>query len=736
MKKVLLSFFLLFVFTFSISSQTPEPNATPPPLPEVDDTLVKISTTLIQLDVVVTDKKGNQITDLNPEDFEIFVNGEKQDISNFSYIFSKAANAGNTASTTTKNNKPTNKYSVPPPPAKSKLEDVRRTYAIIVDDLGLSTPSISVVKGAIRKFINEQMQPGDLVAIIRTGGGGNAFQSFTSDKRQLLASVDKIKWNGQGRGGAGGYFEAIRPDIKEDLASINTAGETAVGAETDREFENQIDEFRNVQEFNTENFSVGTLGSINYVVRGMRELPGRKAAMVFSEGFNLTSQSPTNPGRQMSTRALEAMRVLADLANRSSVVLYTLDPRGLQIPSMFNAEDRVTDIFDTGSRAVKTSEARQRDFLDSQQSLRFLAEETGGIAFINQNDLTKGLREAVEDQSGYYLIGYQPDSETFDAKGNKFNKVSIKVKRDDLRVRYRSGFFGAVDRKIENVKKTPAQQIYGALLSPFGAKDISLNLTTIFAEDDKTGTFIRSLVTIDAKDLKFSKESDGTHKANFDILAVTFGDSGAPIDETAKNYTVKLGEYAYRKILETGFIYDLLVPVKKAGAYQLRVALRDSATENVGSASQFVEIPNLKKNRLTLSTIILDNYTTDQWQKVVSGNLQNTDEQSGLDMALRRFKSGTVLRYDYMIYNAKTNPVQLNAQMRLFREGELVLEGKPVVIDGKDQANLQRIQAAGAITLGNNLAPGNYALQIIVFDNRTKGKNQVTAQWIDFEIVE
>ncbi len=736
MKKVLLSFFLLFIFTILTFSQTPQPEATPPPLPEVDDTLVKISTTLIQLDIVVTDKKGNQITDLNPEDFEIFVNGEKQDISNFSYIFSKAANIANTASASPKNNKSTNKYSVPPPPAKSKLEDVRRTYAIIVDDLGLSTPSISVVKDAIRKFINEQMQPGDLVAIIRTGGGVGAFQSFTTDKRQLLVAVDKIKWNGQGRGTAGGYFEPISPDLKEELVSINKGGETAVGAETDREFENQIDEFRNVQEFNTENFSVGTLGSINYVVSGMRELPGRKAAMVFSEGFNLTSQSPTNPARRMSTRVLEAMRVLADLANRSSVVLYTLDPRGLQIPGMFNSDDRVTDIFDTGSTAVKTSEIRQRDFLDSQQSLRFLAEETGGIAFVNQNDLTKGLREAVEDQSGYYLIGYQPDSETFDIKGTKFNKVLIKVKRDDLRVRYRSGFFGAVDRKTEAVKKTPAQQIYGALLSPFSAKDISVNLTTIFAEDDKSGTFIRSLVTIEAKNLKFSKEPDGTHKANFDILAMTFGDNGVPVDETAKNYTVKLGENAYRKILETGFIYDLLVPVKKTGAYQLRVALRDSATEKVGSASQFVEVPNLKKNRLTLSSIILDNYTTDQWQRVVSGNLQNTDEQSGLDMALRRFKSGTVLRYDYMIYNAKINPVQLNTQMRLFRDGELVLEGKPVVIDGKDQTNLQRIQAAGAITLGSNLAPGNYALQIIVSDTGTKGKNQITSNWIDFEIVD
>ncbi len=727
MQKVLPAFFLVSVFTFSLFSQTPEPNTTPPPLPEVDDTLVKISTTLIQLDVVVTDKKGNQITDLNPEDFDVYVNGKKQDISNFSYIFSKAANAGNTASTATKNNKPTNNYSVPPPPAKLKLEEVRRTYAIIVDDLGLSTPSISVVKDAIRKFINEQMQPGDLVAILRTGSGAGAFQSFTSDKRQLLNSVDKIKWNGRGRGGVG-YFTPISSDIKEEIASIRKSGEAPAGADTDKEFEKQTEELRN------EVFSVGTLGSINYVINGMRELPGRKAVMVFSEGFVMTSRGTLNPNLRTPNRVLEGMRVLADLANRSTVVIYTLDPRGLQIPAMFTADERITDI-SPGSSADVSREERQRDFVDTQQSLRFLAEETGGIAFVNQNDLSTGLREATEDQSGYYLIGYQPDSEIFDPKNSKFNKVSIKVKRDDVQVRYRSGFFGIVDKKIENVKKTPAQQIYGALLSPFGANDIDLNLTTIFAEDDKSGSFIRSLVTIDAQNLKFSKAADGTHQANFDILAMTFGENGLPIDETAKNYTIKLGENAYRKTLETGFIYNLVVPIKKAGAYQFRVALRDSATEKVGSASQFVEIPNLKKNQLTLSSIILDNYTNEQWQKVVSGNLQNKDDQSQIAMAARSFNRGTVLRYDYVIYNAKTNPVKLNTQVRLFRDGELVLEGKRVELDSTGQTNLQRIKSAGAIVLGNNLAPGNYALQIIVLDDRTKGKNQIASQWIDFEIV-
>lgn len=714
-------FTLIFLSVISISTFAQNPTPTPPPLPEDDGEVVKISTTLIQLDVVVTDKKGNQVTDLKPEDFEIFVNGEKQDITNFSYIFSKNTKPENEEKNTDKNNKSNKKYSVPPPPSKLKLENIQRTYAIVVDDLGLAFPSIPKVKRSIKNFINEQMEEGDLVAIVRTGSGIGALQSFTTDKRQLLAAVDKIKWNPQGRGDIG-YFSPILKTLKQEKEAIT--GESVEGGEEEELFKKNVEEFRN------ENFSIGTLGGLNYVIRGMRELPGRKAVMLFSEGFVLTSDGVPN-------NVFQAMRRLADIANRSTVVIYTLDPRGLQNPDMFNAEDNVSDPF-PGSTANLSRESRVDKFRQSQQSLRYLAYETGGFPFVNQNDLNVGMREVVEDQSGYYLLGYQPDEATFDPQKAKFNKVSIKVNRDDIKVRYRSGFFGITDQKIvASNNKTAGQQIYGALLSPFGSNDISLSLNTLFAGDPKNGTFIRSLVTIEAKDLNFTKEADGTYKANFDILAMTFGDNGTPIDETAKNYTIRLGEKAYQNVLEKGFIYNLLVPIKKAGAYQFRVALRDSATARVGSASQFIEVPNLKKKRLTLSSLVLDNYTLEQWQKISSGKSPSAnDTDFDIDTALRRFKRGTVLRYDYIIYNAKANPANLEVRARLYFNGELIIEGEPSSIETKGQTDLNRIETAGAIKLGNNLKPGDYVFQIIVTDKRAKEKHQTTSRWVDFEVVE
>lgn len=729
MKNLLFGSLLFFLFSPTILGQTPQPSATPPVANDTD--VVKISTTLIQLDVVVTDKKGNQVKDLKSEDFEVFENGKKQDITNFTYIFVNPPRPSANSPVAEKN--PKINDAPPVPSAKLKLEQVRRTYAIVVDDLGLSFENVPAVRQSLKKFVNEQIQEGDLVAVIRTGSGIGALQSFTTDKRQLLAAIEKVRWNPQGRGGISS-FSAIAPTSKERLNGETADGttKTVEGAKEDAGFQKQIDEYR------SENFSAGTIGALNYIIRGMKKLPGRKSVVLFSEGFQLLK---AENGSLTVSRSLQNLRVLADIANRSSVVFYTIDPRGLQIPGMLTAEDNTFGT--TAESAAEKRRSRDDEFTDSQQSLRYLAYETGGLPFVNQNNLNLGLQKAIDDQKGYYLIGYQPDSETFDPKKSKFNKLSVKLKRDGFKVRYRSGFFGITDKNLADVKQTPQQQIYNALTSPFDANDIALNLNALFANDEKSGSFIRSLVNIKAQDLKFTQETDGTRKANFDIIAMTFGDNGAPVDEVAKNYTIRVGEKAFQKIMEKGFVYNLTVPIKKAGAYQFRIALRDSGSEKVGSASQFIEIPNLKKGKLTLSGIVVRNFPPEEWRKITLGqrqlNAQTNDEAGSLtDTAVRRFKRGTVLFYEYLIYNVRKNapqPAQLQIQVRLLREKSVVTEGRATAADTGGQTNLGQIQNAGAITLGSSLPPGDYILQLIVTDESAK-KNQQATQFIEFEVVE
>lgn len=729
MKNLFYISILIFGFSSFVFAQNPQPTATPP----VDDgDVVKISTTLIQLDVVVTDKNGNQITDLTPAEIEIYENGEKQELTNFSYISSTPPAKSDKSDTGDKNIK--DRTDIPIPTKKLNSEEVRRTYAIVVDDLGLSFGSVYFVKKSIERFIKEQMREGDLVTIVRTGGGIGAVQSFTSDKNQLLATVEKLKWNPQGRGGVD-IFDPITTSLKEDLdGSKKSDGSGSVrsvaGKEDDLAFQEEINQIRR------DNFSVGTLGSLNFIIRGMRDLPGRKSVMLFSEGFVLYAKTSSNSSTRSSTQVLEAMRVLADTANRSSVVIYTLDPRGLQVPGMANAADDILQVVpdDPGSFVDKTFD-REREFNESQQSLRYLAEETGGFAFVNQNSLDEGLREAIADQS-YYLIGYEPDSETFDPKKNKYNKFEIKVNRPGAKVRYRSGFFAISDRKENEIPQTPTEKIRQALLSPFGANEIKLNLYAISGNDAKSGEFIRSLVNISGNDLKFTTEPNGNRKANFDIIAMTFGDEGKPIDQVVKNYTIQVNEKTYQRILERGFVYNLPVRLKKYGAYQFRIAVRDSETGKVGSASKFIEIPKFKNKRLWVSNLLLESFTPNELKS--GGSQTENANRAFADTTLREFAPPVMLRYGAVIYNAKTNAngkPQLSMQTRLISNGKVILEGGKEAVSTENQKDLRRIDLIGAFTLGNDLPPGDYIFQIIVTDELAKEKNQVASQWIDFELV-
>ncbi len=589
MKK--LSYILFFILLLSISAFAQTASPTPPKASEED--VVKISTTLIQVDVTVTDKKGNLITDLKPEDFEILENGKAQKLTNFSFVSLAPQPAEGTSSTTGKIN-PKDKLAPPTPTFKLRPEQVRRTIALVVDDLGLSFESTDLVRSLLKRFVDEQMQPNDLVAIIRTGSGMGVLQQFTSDKRVLYAAIKKVRWNMNGRVGVSS-FATIEPTLADERsggidANTGKAHEVS-GKDHETAAGNEVNNFRE------DIFSVGTLGAVNYIVRGMRELPGRKAVMLFSEGF---TSSITR-----DTRVVSSMRNLTELANRSGVIIYAADPRGL-VPPGFTAGDDVSDKVQNPDNNYADAQLRIRESktLESQGSLRTLAEATGGFAITNQNLGAWSIRQMLKDQNGYYLIGYQPDSETFDPKKNRFNKLTVRVKRDDVKVRYRSGFFGITDENMRQAPKTSGQQIYNALTSPFGANGVNLNLYAISGNDAKTGDFIRSLVYIDVKDLKFTQEADGKRKANFDIIAMTFGDNGVPVDEVSKNYTIQVSEILYQKVLEKGFVYNLPIQIKKPGAYQFRIALRDSGSEKVGSASQFVEVPNLKKKNLSVSKLI------------------------------------------------------------------------------------------------------------------------------------
>ncbi len=711
MKKSFSSAAIFFILAVSGIGQTAVP--TPRPTP-IEDDVVKISTSLIQLDVSVTDGKGKVLTDIKPDEIEIFEDGRKQKITNFSFVSSVRTTSVPVASA--------DKTAVPIPKAVLRAENIRRTIALVVDDLSLSFESAYQTRRSLKKFVDEQMQDGDLVAIIRTGAGIGALQQFTSDKRVLYAAIEKVKWNPQGSGG----ISAFAPIESTPDTSMQTTGDDEEAPEVASTNGQSVDDFR------ASVFATGTLGALRYIVSGMSELPGRKSVILFSDGFKLLETDAN--GISEGGRVLDFLKTLVDLATRSSVVFYTIDARGLQTTG-FTAADSISD---TSPDAMnRASSARRDQLLDTQAGLSFLAEETGGLAIKNNNDLSGGVRKILEDQS-YYLIAYEPESDTFDEK-RKFNKIEVKVSRKGANVRYRSGFFNVPDKVAVKtpVAMAPAMQLQMALTSPFGVSGIELRLNTLFGYDEKTGSFVRSLVHVNVKDLKFTDAGDGKQKAVFDVLAVSFGDNGQPVETISKSYTLTIPPETMKKLLDNGFVYHFTFPVKKPGAYQYRIAVRDSQGSKVGSASQFIEVPNLKKNRLTASSIVLDSVSASDWEVLSAPNGGNVATDPMSDTALRKFKVGTILRYGYEIYNAKLNSAgaaSITTRIRVFHDGRLILDGKPTPINMSGQKNVARINANGAVSIGKQMEAGDYILQIVVIDALAKEKGRIATQFVQFEV--
>ena len=677
-------------------------------VPDDETDVVRIRTNLVQIDAVVVDKAGNQLKDLGVNDFEIYEDGKRQTITNFSYVSNVSTEASTVAV----------KKGMPTVPAAIRPEQPRRIIALVVDDLGISNESAVSLKKQLRKFIDTEMEPNDLVAIVRTGGEMGALQQFTTDKRLLHRAVDRLRRHQCSRVG----WTVMTP-----VSSLG-ASEISLCAR------------------GTELLSARAL---NFVVQGLAELPGRKAMVVFADNLPLTylSLTSTNEARGSGDEvsgepqavsndpspglSLEsALMTIAERAIRASVVIYAVDTSGVQ-PIAITAADSFPRINGVSSGVTPASVIRGRShqLQDSRAGGDLMARETGGFLIRNSNDFQ--LPRVMKDQEGYYLIGYRPTEETFN---RRHHHVRAQVKRPGVTLRTREGFFGVTDAEAQP-KRTARDRLNLALMSPFAVADIDVDLTALFVNTAANGSELHSFIYFPARDLTFSDEPDGWHQAVFDLSGVIFGDNGTPVKTVAETRTLRLRRQAYDDVLSRGLVYRLVLPVPKPGSYQFRVALRDATTSRIGSAGQFVEVPNLKNDKLMLSGITASGYVD---SNDAPGAQTRTEREAMSGPSRRKFRTPANLYYGYVIYNAKLDNAQqpkLVTSMRIIREGKIVFEGQPTPVDLTGQTDFQRIVAGSGLQLGTEMTPGEYILQVIVTDILAKEKQRTETQWIDFEIV-
>lgn len=729
------------------AQQPAKPSPTPASLPPAqntqttradDEEVVRITTTLVQLDVTVTDRQGRTVPGLRASDFEIFQDGRPQPITHFSFIQGASARGAVPAAPVSRAT-PADKLA---PPRTVRRNEVKRTMAIVVDDLCMDATSISRTRQALRKMVDEQLQPDDLVAILRTRSDVGALQQFTFDKRLLRAAIDKIR------------FTLRRPGVCNNPPSAFSSDEFG---DTTGSASGQVT-------------AVNDLTVLDFVVRGMKALPGRKSVVLFSDGLTLSEPGDTET---ISPLRMSAQRRLIEDALRSSVIIYTVHAPGLETlfptagstrgapnpPDVGLARAPVRSPSQLGGQLQQAS----ANLWAAQSGLIYLAQQTGGVAFRNSNDLFGGVRRALDEQENYYILGYRPDDRTFEATGGgrRFHSWNVRVRNHpDLTVRFRKGFFGYTDTEKMPGEATRGEQLAAALASPFGAGDINVKLTTFFNNEAATGSFIRSLLHFDARGLTFTAQPDGWNQSVIDVMAVTFDENGRVVDQVNQIETVRAKGNKFQSLMRNGLVYRLDVPVKKAGIYQFRIAVRDSSTGKVGSAGEVIEVPDVANKRLALSDIMLSanlepareqssiatppaarpnpspSRTAADGESATGGSGQTDAETSPTS---RRFQQGAIIDYACFIFNAPfdsaTHKPQVRTQVRLYREGQLVFSGQeqPYNFETAPQADMLRLPMAGRLQLGAGMEPGEYVLQVIATD--PAAKQSTATRWIDFEIV-
>jgi VWFA-related protein len=648
---------------------------------------IRVSVEEVRIDAVILDGKGRQITDLTADDFELYQDDQPQKINAISYVTDPSSPAAKPILPS----KPLKGVPAIPSP-KLTRDRVQRVIIFVVDDISMQFENVHYARMALRKFVEDQMQPGDIVSIVRSSHGISALQMFTSDKRLLLKLIETIRWG--------------------DNVRFN---------QSDNDIWSIYD---------------GQLSTISYSVRALRDMPGRKAVLLITAKPGLPSNLFVNL-READTTDYQSMYVnaynlVADAALRVGAVIHILDIRGLQGPWGNNWWGSST----TGLTVMPVGSAAEPE--------NPVARKTGGLTLRDSNFFVNGIGRVQDALKGYYLVSYTPPETTFKENRRRiYHRVKIKVKRRGAEVRTRDGFYGMPEAPDTTaIAHNPLRQ---AILSPFQSTDLKVNLASGYMDNPQTGYLIRSWVHLDAENLTIVEDKDQNGFIKIETACVTSDINGNIHDATGVKYEFRVRKENIQWVKEHGIGFVQLLPVKKPGAYHARVAVRDIESGKVGSAYQYIDIPDLKKGRLALSDLFVINRKEDgSWiragiprdnLKALLSPILSKDELRS--PALRDYDPGDSFEYIAAVYNARSDKNEtpdLESQYILYRNGLEIHRSDPVPLELNGMNDFARLPVRKRLLLGDAIQDGDYVIQLLVKD-RKAAKKAITGQSLSFQIM-
>ncbi len=436
---------------------------------------------------------------------------------------------------------------------------------------------------------------------------------------------------------------------------------------------------------NLEGAARGALCQLRMVFENLWKEPGRKSVVFFSGGLRSADIGADG--------APAAFTELLDAASVASVVLYDIDPSARSAPQLENG-------------------------------LPDVARGTGGL-FFETEDAAGAIDRIAQDADGYYQLSYPRNESHY---GNLDRNVRVRVKRPGLNIRA-----GSAARVDEVPYEDSDERLSREQAIPFSSGALSLRLTPLF-QSGPQGSSIEALMHLDIRNVTVTEDLKGVRESRIQLAVATMGPNANPFDQASSTLTLKLSAQGYETAARNGISFSLLLPLRRTppGGWQLWLVARDEATGRVGSASEFIEIPNLSSGIPVLSGVTLEGLSV---KEPVAGEIAPSDTESA---GVRIFRPGDTLRYRYSVYNLAADNdkrSRIEVRLRLYRGGEQVFSAQAMPLEFPPSDEPRRRSAAGTLKLGPTMPAGVYSFQLSVKDTLApQGKPSTADRYSDFEV--
>jgi VWFA-related protein len=596
---------LLLLLVGPLTAQQP----TQPPPPPASQARIEVTTELVLVNLVARDKKGNFVRDLKKEDFTLFEDGKKQDISTLDFEnvdeMATAGAAEGTVSGSAGQGTLLRAGKKSPPTLDARD---RRLMLFFFDFSAMDPEQIDRSVDAAKKFVETKMQPADLIALVSLATNMRVDLDFTDDRAKLAAALAAYS-SGQGQGFDNG-----------------TTGSAEGAAETSGAFtEDDTD-------YNT--FSADRkLLALQSMMQALGKLPQKKSLIYFSNGI---SQSGVD--NQSAVRATTAAAV------KANVSIYSLDIRGLQaFPP--GGEARSASLHGQSAYSGASVLNDLSGNAASQDTLATLSSDTGGKAFFDSNDFSGVFSQVQKDSSVYYVLGFTSNNPL---KDGRFRKLKVLVNRPDLKLDYRSGYYAG--RDFEHLNRADReQQMEDELAAQLPRVDVPLFAGAAYFRQDDSHYYLTVSLVIPGSQIPFVTEKDKDN-ATIDIIGEVREGGKFPVGQLRD--TVKLAVDSTRQVRRKNVQYNtgfVLAP----GSYHLKFVVRENQTGRLGSFETDVQVPDLRKRPLKMSSVVLSSLRTPATTNKKNGpNPLVRDQMETVPNVTHVFTADQNLYLQYEVYDA------------------------------------------------------------------------------------